>query len=560
MGLMKRLFWLSMIFVACAAPTDDSAEDSAAPAEDVASPAAQICEPGATQTGCAGPSAVLTCAADGTEWVEQACPDAQLCFAGRCVDYPCLPGSLGCSDATTVAACIDDQAGSYEWLPLRTCIGGLCQAGDCVGTCEFDVKQNLGKACSTFAVDVTGVGTGDCPDTGLLAVPSSGDDRIAVFDIQTVPPTLLEGSPFSTCGDPSRILLTPDGHVIAGCRLDGRVARHDPAGKVLWAATLSGCTAVRGVALSPSGRLFVGCTDTGVVSELDPETGAEISCAQSDVSVYGLVADEDGVYAMDATALSKLDTSGDLALAWTVPGAGYGIAVDAQHRIWMTEDPGLVARSTADGSVAITVEIQEVVDAPADLDTSGCNGVTVGVDGSVVAGCADLGSLVLVYHPTSEEVERLYLPSGDNHPRGVAVDALGNIFTVNRGSGTASRFDAITREAVSFGAGALSEPYGYSGDLTATSQCLGKEAPTIWRSTVLDFGDPETHWIGVEWRATVPDGTTLTVQYRVDGGGWVDVTSGEPLDQEGRTFQVRATLTGDGTMGPTLEALAIFYE
>ena len=145
-------------------------------------------------------------------------------------------------------------------------------------------------------------------------------------------------------------------------------------------------------------------------------------------------------------------------------------------------------------------------------------------------------------------------------PCGVAVDALGNIFTGNRCFGTALRFDVVTRESVSFAAGASGDPSAYSGDLAATSQCLGKGAPTIWRSTVLDLGDPEAHRVGVEWRAIVPDGTTRSVQYRVDCG-WVEVPSGKPLDQQGQTFQVRATLVGGGTVGPTLESLAaIFYE
>lgn len=524
---------------------------------------------------CPSPGSAMVCAADGSGWGEVPCPPGHLCLEGRCVDYPCSPGEKSCTDSTTVSGCLADGDGGYAWTTLEIC-DGLCQAAACVPRCTFDVKQNLGKACSHFVLGIEGTGQGECPDAGLMVVPSSDDDRLVVFDIAADPP--VEVAAFPTCQNPSRIMLLEDGGAIATCRDDGRVVRHGPQGAIEWDTQLPGpCEAVRGVARQPDGRLFVGCTSTRNVHELDPEGGAVLQTVHTEVAVYGLDVDEGAVYATDYLALVRVDTSGpQLEVAWTVAAQGYGIAVDGHARVWLTEPPGLVAYHAGDGSVEREVDLQQVPELSGilpDSDNPGCNGVTVAIDGRIVAGCGSLADVVAIYDPLTEEVEVLTLPALDAHPRGVAVDVAGNVYSVNRESHTVTRFPALatpegeTAAPTSFGHGALSAPYGYSGDLTALHDCvLEGRGPTVWTSETLDQGAADTKWLAVEWKATVPSGAGLVVRWRVDSGPWsVAAQNGgalapPPAEVVGQRFQVRVEMTAGPEATPTLHDVAVFYE
>ncbi|MFT7622101.1 MAG: hypothetical protein ACI9WU_001268 [Myxococcota bacterium] len=569
---MWRVPWLWFVVLSgllsgCPA-TDPASQPESIPAEDVgeqdpggtpgatgAAIAPVICPPGVNQTVCASPKSVTQCSADGTAWRETSCVSGT-CLNGLCLDLACPPGEVLCTDQHTLSACVDSGQG-HDWLTIETC-DGLCQAGACLADCGFDVKRNLGKACVHYVVGLSGAGQGDCVSFGRLVVPSSAEDELVIFDTDADPPTPLPGSPFATCDDPSRIALDPDdSSVVATCRGDGHVRRHASNGFGLWDTPLPACGSSRGVARQ-GGRLFVGCTDTGNVHELDLLSGVVLASSPSEVAVYGLTADADGVYASDATGLTALSTD-PLEVQWHVDGAPYGLVADGQGSLWTAEAPGLWARSTEDGSVTATVEIPEVVNAPPDLDTGGCNGVAVGLDGRIYAGCADVADVVVIWDPQTEQLEHLWLPEADHHPRGVAVNAVGEVFSINLATDTVTRFSE--GEATSFGAPHLTAPYAYGGDLAGLSACVGVSAPVQWKSPVLDFGEPETHWLAVEWTSEEPPGTSITVQYRIGSGPWQTTTNGAPIDKEGQTFQTRALLQSDSPPAvPTLTAVAVFHE
>lgn len=81
-------------------------------------------------------------------------------------------------------------------------------------------------------------------------------------------------------------------------------------------------------------------------------------------------------------------------------------------------------------------------------------------------------------------------------------------------------------------------------------------------SPVLDYGDPTTTWIAIEWSSDEPDGTSIELSYRVDGGPWSLATNGGPIGATGQRFQVRARLLAppEAPVGPTLNEVAVFYE
>jgi len=135
-------------------------------------------------------------------------------------------------------------------------------------------------------------------------------------------------------------------------------------------------------------------------------------------------------------------------------------------------------------------------------------------------------------------------------PTGVAVDRMGKIWIVNLGSDHVQRIDPT----LNGGVGAVdltlpltpgSAPYSYS-DMTGSTLTA---PPTTGTWTVThDSGVVGQKWGYVDWGATVPSDSTLTVEARssVDGTTWVTawetVTKEQDLTvPDGRYLQVRVS-------------------
>lgn len=541
-----------MLLVLAACGGDEAARDT----NDAVVADVMICPPGVSQSVCPASRAIIACNAEGTAWVEVACPDGESCFLGTCVGWACRPGETTCQSPRARAACLDDGQGGFAWSVVEQC-SGLCDDGVCTGACGFDYKPGIGEACEHFVLDLEGSPDNACVRHDLLAVPSSGDDRVAVFDLAAEPPSLWPGSPFETCDDPSRILVDADKQVVVTCRGDGRVNKHATDGALLWSTALPGCKAVRGVVAGPAGRLFAGCTTTTDVHELDPETGDVLDTVTTGILVYGLAIDQTGVYVTGSGLLAKIHIlGGGMNVVWKVSADGYGIAADEQGRLWLAEAPGLVAYDTRDGTALDAVAVRDV-DPDAELEGR-CNGVAVALDGEVYTGCADSGDFVLAWDPDADAGEILRLPTTQHHPRGVAVDPRGRLYTVNLESGDLTRFGVGDRATLAFGRGALVAPYGYSGDMTALNACVFSGRVT-WSSPILGFEGP-TRWLQIRWRATEPAGTSVTVRYRLDDGPWVRVTNGMALEATSETLQIEVELeSATSEAAPRLDELAVFY-
>lgn len=554
-AVTRAVPWLASALLLASCAGEPATTPSDAP--DAGSPDATMCTPGVALNECPSSASVTQCAADGATWVEVACDTGLFCFAGACVDHPCAPGDVVCADPKSLHACLADGAGSYGWQQLESC-PGLCHDGACVDACGFDPKFGATTPCEHFIIDLTGSPENGCSDPGLLVVPSSGDDRLAVFDVSADPPVPVEGSPFETCDDPSRVMMTDDGTIVATCRGDGHVRAHSPDGDTLWDIQLPECAAVRGAVLGPDGRLFAGCTSSGRVHEVDLADGSILGTVKTGLDVYGMAADSTGIYVLDGDTLAKIDVSGGtLTTWWAVESAGYGLATDGEGRVWVTQPPGLALFDGVDGeliqSVAISVGDDPWIDGH-------CNGVAVARDGRVVAGCADSGDFLVVWDPAAEGLQVLGLPSGHAHPRGVAIDHAGHSYAINMTSQTVVRFDRLTGAATPFGENLLTQPYGYSGDMTALVPCHLAGTAT-WTSPVLAPSDGlVVRWIAIQWRADEPADTEVAVSYRLADGPWVRILSGMPIQALSETLQIRAELRSwSADAVPILHELAVFH-
>ena len=97
--------------------------------------------------------------------------------------------------------------------------------------------------------------------------------------------------------------------------------------------------------------------------------------------------------------------------------------------------------------------------------------------------------------------------------------------------------------------------------MTGIGACASQAGVRVWTSPVIDHGNPDTLWVLVAWNSTEPEGTTIEVQYRIDGGPWVSVLNEMEINATGQTFQIRARLesTVDDAF-PTLDEIAVIYE
>ena len=517
-----------------------------------------VCTADEDKGECASSTEFYRCNAKGTAWDPIKCKDSKYCYGGNCIELTCPPEGKTCSSPKQLMQCQANEKGEWSWVEIDTCTDGICKNGKCVGGCGFEMKLNKGQDCDFWEAGFTPEPGESCSSNSLLVMPSSSDDKLAVFDIAVNPPTVLPGSPFPTCNNPSRILMDSDTDIVASCRSDGNIRKHKTDGTVIWNTQPPGCSAARGVALTGDGRLFAGCSTNGKVYELNHTTGEVIKEVTVGGYIYGLTADTDGLYVAQFSGIggankgvSKLHLGGanDLKVAWVVPTTIYGLAVDGNGKVWLGGGSNLRALDTETGKEVIKVALPSYV-----------HGVAVGLDGNIYAGMGSKNQVAKV-SPDGKSTEFLQLPAGDSHPRGVALDAKNNVYTVNKNSHNGTRFDGVTGQAVSFGpANTLKGPYGYSGDMTGlTSGCLVNTTST-WKSPLLEKEAIKT-WRYVKWKSTEPEGTTVSVYYSIDGGPWTATGNTEAIMKVGTKFQVKVVMSSEiEETVATLHWVGVTYE
>jgi hypothetical protein len=489
---------------------------------------------------------------------------------GKCAG---LGGSPIAADYCATLVCCRHEGLRFEEMPTGAChqSGGSgvapawCASGPC---CALDGGASFiavdATACAAAnGVPVPGAVCGDrlteqtlladnlsvkfkgaCDYVPFMVVPSTPTDSLVVFDLDT----LAVATPaFKVCDDPSRVVMTAATDIFTACRAGASLARSSREGVVDWVTKLPGCNVNRGVAVTPDGRLFTSCYTPGRIWEIDPDTGAIVLGTERTLSgpVYGLVADSTGLYAAGGGVRKvRLGGADDLTEAWSITRSTYGVATDGLGTIWVGGQ-GLAAIDGDDGSLIESWDLGSFT-----------TGVVVAPGGEVVA-AGGLNTIFVVV-PGQGVTRTLPLPAGAVGPRGVSVDALGNIYAVNIGSANVTRITP-TGEMENFGGGGLDHPYSYNGDLTGFSSSCVRTNTSNWESDPIDAGKP-VGWFDVAWTADLPPGTKLTVWWRVDdAGSWTVVPkSGDIIAAWGQRFSVRASLsTSEADAVPTLHSLRV---
>ena len=467
-------------------------------------------------------------------------------------------GAAGGEPAGDPVFCVTGDCCRIEdgWQPLDA---QACAAAE--GTPVADIFCRNTPEWVSWTVDAT-IEPGVCDATSFIAVPSTNTDQVVVFDLETLEPH----SKIPVCDNPSRILLDPQGFVVASCRGDGSVTRATVDGDVLWTTKLPNCNLSRGVTLTPSGQLFASCFTTNMLHGLDPTTGALLDSIALNVDQpqgwftgsYGIASDWEAVYSVGQGALVRVDytAAGELSIAWAVQTSFYGVAVDGIDRIWLG-GAGMRSHSTLDGSL---VEMWGVGGGDWIHGVGGwIHGITVG-PGGLIYGAHTGSDKVLVVAPGEGVIHAHSTLPGGAGPKGVALDADGNIYAVNLLASNIMRISP-EGETTLFGDGDLAGPYAYSGDMTGLTVSCVVGGSNTYESPVFSPAGPFTLWLDIVWEADEPPGTKISLSYRVGNSGWAPVgESGEVILLISPDIQLRAVLIStDGETVPTLESVSVRY-
>lgn len=535
------------------------------------------CPPGQEQPAdlCA-PEDVCCRLEDGTVYI---IPDDECAAAGGSIEpmEKCLP-----------EVCCEFADGSLQTVPVGTCnqLGGaeasadLCKeiccifeqglpssimtAGDCqnAGGVASPLADCEGTNTQTWTANYTLDPDAPCDPEPYLVVPSSGANKLAVYDLTTLLP--LPTTPFDTCSNPSRVMMDSNTDVYASCRegsLGGRVRKNSRDGLFLWETQLTACTGARGIAMSGDGRLFAVCSSgSRAIFELNPATGAIIQSLPlaNNWYPYGVTPSSDALYvAYLSSGVTRIDLA-TFTEVWTVavnPGP-YGISADGLGGVWI----GGSSLQRLDAAGVVT-DIIDTTDS--GTYTQGyVTGVQVALDGTVNA-TLYFHDTVVRHDPFGGTTDWWPADVAANQTYGVTADANNNLYTINRTSSSLTKFDTAGN-TTGFGEDALSNPvlvspYGYSGDMTGITACLAGTTDE-WVSAPFDSGSGTTTWGVISWVATTPPGSSVSVYYSTDGTTWTQVTNGQSLGIVAQTIWVKAilqsTIAGNE---PTISSISIDY-
>lgn len=144
------------------APSEDAQSDGVDARQDVAPP--PFCTP--ADNTCADENTTRVCAPDGSEFIDQACPEDQECADAACVPRQiCTPGAQQCYDASSLMTCRPSgTAWRTETCAAGTsCVDGACLSGTANGTACADNSDCAHGLCRCGAED-------SCDPVGGVAV------------------------------------------------------------------------------------------------------------------------------------------------------------------------------------------------------------------------------------------------------------------------------------------------------------------------------------------------------------------------------------------------------
>lgn len=274
--------------------------------------------------------------------------------------------------------------------------------------------------------------------------------------------------------------------------------------------------------------VWVGGYD-GVVWKLDGESGEVLLRTEAPVPPYGYALDRAGNLWMatregdrlgrldttrcvsDATCLEAVcDDAGDGCVKQTIslPAKGYGVTVDFMQRVWLGGDHIMRYDPTAPlGDRIVDIDVGAMV-----------HGIAADGDGWVWGAAMDAG--VVRVDAVTPSSWAIVSGSEDRSAKGMAIDADGKVWTINRRHEDATVIEpgpTLLEAVVTAGvAGGLVSPYTYS-DMTGQQLRLATHARGFYRRIFEGCEeniDTTTLWKELHWSGDAPPGTRLIFRVR----------------------------------------------
>ena len=323
-------------------------------------------------------------------------------------------------------------------------------------------------------------------------------------------------------------------------------------------------TGVRFLSVDADNGVWVTGTGRRFLDRLDAKTG-EITRTVPDMYCggYGGVIDREGIL-WSARGMLRWDPDDpfDREHATCGMSGAYGVGLGPDDEVWVSDFRHSVCLLDRETGEAVRCH-------SAGEDVSSSRGVAVTDDRHVWV-VHSSGGAATRFAPDGEIVARIAVGST---PTGVAVDARGKVWVMNRSSSNVVRIDPASNEVdLTVGLGGrgdpdelpfydIASPYTYS-DMTG-QLVFGPPESGTWQIAV-PGPSFRTTWHEVRYRADVPEGASVEVRVsareRVEGGSGRAIASGEELELQGPYLNVQITMerAPDGST-PSLSDLDIDF-
>lgn len=316
---------------------------------------------------------------------------------------------------------------------------------------------------------------------------------------------------------------------------------------------------IRHVSIDGEGNVWVSGTTDRHFDLLNSSSGAILRSEVTPCGGYGGLVDRAGVL-WSARPLMRWDPTEPLTRDVCLGEASYGIGLDYDDHVWISDLDRGVCRFGRDGEVEVCFDAGEGVGSSRGVAVTTDNHVwLVHTHGDAVTRFAQDGTIVA----------RIGVGNG---PTGISVDARGKPWIVSQVA--AHRIDP-TSNAIDLEVD-LNAAYRYGADVLPAYETA---VPYVYSDMTgqLAFGPPDsgtyslrvrgpsfrTSWGQIRFEADVPPGASLEVRVSTtDGlaaaGGLTTVHSGDTIGLDGQYLYVEVSMTrSPGGESPRLHALEV---
>jgi len=281
----------------------------------------------------------------------------------------------------------------------------------------------------------------------------------------------------------------------------------------------SGFTNPKGLAIDGAGNLYI--TDGGFIKKMPPGGGTAVNVASGLTNPYGLAVDAMGnIYVADPTnsTIQEFMPTGGYYISPSIPtglsfATNTGVLSGKPTTAKSTTAYTITAyNATGNGAASLSITVAAAVGpGSAVVNYTGPNTYT---QGKAITALSPTGSGVAAPTYSSSMVP---FGSGFSNPRGIAVDASGNLYLLDKGSNTLKKI-SMASGATTVVATGLANPYGVAID--AAGNIYVADAPAGNNTSIIKYP------AGGGAPANVGSGFNGTLAVAVNAAGDVYVADG----------------------------------